>query len=89
MVLLPDITITCMNVETMTYYSILHKHIFRHKRIKASIFPWSFHELYLQIVDINMDIACGQETQGYVLNTQFSVFLHLKISSSEKRFRWK
>lgn len=78
-----------MNVETMTYYSILHKHIFRHKRIKASIFPWSFRELYLQIVDINMDIACGQETQGYVLNTQFSVFLHLKISSSEKRFRWK
>ena len=53
----------------------------------APIFPWSFHELYLQIVDINMDIACGQETQGYVLNTQFSVFLHLKVSSSEKRFR--
>ena len=25
-----------------------------------------------------MDIACGQETQGYVLNTQFSVFLNLK-----------
>ena len=75
-----------MNVETMTYYSISHKHIFD-ITYKTSIFAWSFHELYLQIVDINMDIACGQETQGYLLNTQFSVFLHLKIRCSDKRFR--